>query len=459
MATQEWPADSISRRDINELVPYARNARTHSVEQVDQIAASIREWGWTMPVLIDPEGGIIAGHGRVLAAQKLKLDTVPCMVADGWSDAQTRAYALADNKLAMNAGWDTEMLSFELKDLGYMDFSMSLIGFDEMELADLMAEKTEGLTDPDELPDLEPDAVISKPGDTWILGRHRLRCGDSTSAEDVAALCGDHPCDIVFTSPPYAQQRDYGTAAKAQVSDWDKLMMGVFSVLPIKDGANVLVNLGVVHADKQVNLYWNNWIDHMGAQKMPLFGWYVWDQGSGMPGANRGRLAASHEFIFHFSGSPSPSNKWVDKKPDSIVAAADVMKKASKSINRQKNGKQKPMYTPHASMQPTKIADSVIRINRAPAESAETGHPAIFPVALCEYIYKCFGKAGDLFYEPFAGSGTAIIACEKFGAACRGMEIDPIYTDAAIRRWQNFTGESAKRESDGEFFPSIRENG
>jgi ParB-like chromosome segregation protein Spo0J len=168
----EWPADKVERRAVAALIPYARNARTHSPEQVDQIAASIREWGWTVPVLVDEQGGIIAGHGRVLAAHKLAIAQVPVMVAAGWSEAQKRAYVLADNKLALNAGWDDAMLRVEIDDLQGTGFDLGLIGFSADEIAGLTVDRS-GLTDPDEAPDA-PAIPVSKPGDVWLLGRHRL---------------------------------------------------------------------------------------------------------------------------------------------------------------------------------------------------------------------------------------------------------------------------------------------
>jgi ParB-like chromosome segregation protein Spo0J len=164
----EWPADKVERRAVAALIPYARNARTHSPEQVDQIAASIREWGWTVPVLIDDEGGIIAGHGRVLAAHKLAIAEVPVMVAGGWSEAQKRAYVLADNKLALNAGWDNDLLKIELGDLQAFDFDLGLIGFSADEIAGLTFDRS-GLTDPNEAPEA-PAIPVSAPGDVWLLG-------------------------------------------------------------------------------------------------------------------------------------------------------------------------------------------------------------------------------------------------------------------------------------------------
>ena len=191
----DWPADRVERRSVNDLLPYARNARTHSDEQVAQIAASIREWGWTTPVLVDESGGIIAGHGRVMAARKLGITEVPVMVAVGWSEQQKRAYVLADNKLALNAGWDMEMLALELGDLAGAGFDMNLTGFSEDELAALVIDKTEGLTDPDDVP--EPPAVpVSRPGDVWLLGAYFEceKCSKHFSYEEGLKLDGECGC-------------------------------------------------------------------------------------------------------------------------------------------------------------------------------------------------------------------------------------------------------------------------
>jgi ParB-like chromosome segregation protein Spo0J len=182
------PADKVERWSIDKLVPYARNARTHSDEQISQIAASIKEWGWTTPVLVDEQGSIIAGHGRTLAAQKLKMAEVPVMVAKGWSDAKKRAYVLADNKLALNAGWDNEMLALELAELQGLDFDLDLTGFTPEEIEALTpVELTEGLTDEDEVPET-PKQPVTRKGDVWLLGNHRLMCGDSCSVEAVTKL-------------------------------------------------------------------------------------------------------------------------------------------------------------------------------------------------------------------------------------------------------------------------------
>jgi ParB-like chromosome segregation protein Spo0J len=184
-----WPADCVERWPIAKLIPNARNARTHSEEQVDQIAAAIHEWGWTSPVLVTEAGMIIAGHGRVRAAKKLGLEEVPVMLARGWTKAQIQAYALADNKLALNAGWDDALLSVELAELQEIGFDIDLIGFDVGEIAAISASQSVGLTDPDQVPE-PPLNPTSRSGDVWLLGRHRLLCGDSTSPADVQKILG-----------------------------------------------------------------------------------------------------------------------------------------------------------------------------------------------------------------------------------------------------------------------------
>jgi ParB-like nuclease domain len=184
IGSETWPADQVERWPLTKLIPYARNARTHSDEQVAQIAASIREWGWTVPVLVDEQGTLIAGHGRVLAAQQLGITDVPTMVARGWTPAQIQAYRLTDNQLALNAGWDRELLGIELGELKLGGFDLALTGFGELELGDLLADRTQGLTDPDDAPEA-PEHPVSRTGDLWLLGRHRLLCGDSTVATDV----------------------------------------------------------------------------------------------------------------------------------------------------------------------------------------------------------------------------------------------------------------------------------
>ena len=219
MPDQQWPADNVIRRKVSDLVPYARNSRTHSDAQIAQIAASIKEWGFTTPILIDIDGQVIAGHGRLLAAQKLGLDEVPTMTAVGWTDAQKKAYVIADNKLALNAGWDDAMLAIEMGDLQAAGFDLGLTGFGQDELAALFPQESEGLTDEDAVPDV-PVVPVTVEGDVWVLGRHRLMCGDSTSIDAVERLMDGKKPDLIHTDPPYGMnavskssvlKKNYGT--------------------------------------------------------------------------------------------------------------------------------------------------------------------------------------------------------------------------------------------------------
>lgn len=213
MNVANWPAHRVETRKRAELRGYARNSRTHSEAQVAQIAASIREWGWTIPVLVDPSGEVIAGHGRLMAAEILGIEDVPCMVADGWTEAQKRAYVIADNKLAENGGWDEALLAEELGWLAEADFGVDLVGFSDEELGRLLNPPVVGNTDPDDVPPV-PAVAASRQGDTWLLGNHRLRCGDSTDAADVGALLGAVRPHLMVTDPPYGVNYDPSWRAK-----------------------------------------------------------------------------------------------------------------------------------------------------------------------------------------------------------------------------------------------------
>ncbi len=267
--------DTVEHWPLDRLRPYARNPRTHSDEQVAQIAASIVEFGWTNPVLVAGDGTVIAGHGRLDAARRLGLDAVPVVVLDHLSEAQRRAYVIADNKLALNAGWNEELLATELHALNGDGFDLALTGFDEEELDRLLApldddDNGDGDADGDVAPD-PPRNPVTRPGDLWCLGSHRLLCGDSTNAEDVARVMAGARASLLFTSPPYGNQRDYTTGG---IGDWDALMHGVFACAAdaMTDDGQVLVNLGLVHRDNEWQPYWQSWLDRMREQGWRRFG-------------------------------------------------------------------------------------------------------------------------------------------------------------------------------------------
>jgi DNA modification methylase len=429
------PADKIEQWELERLTPYARNSRTHSDAQVAQLAASIREWGWTTPVLVDENGGIIAGHGRVLAARQLGMVNVPVVVAEGWSEAKRRAYVIADNKLAENAGWDSELLALELGELGELGFDLDLTGFSTEEIAALTPGGIEGLTDPDEVPEA-PVVPTTKPGDLWLLGAHRVLCGDSTKAEDVGRLMAGAKADLCFTSPPYGQQRDYTEEGKAKVADWDGLMRGVFGNLPMADAGQVLVNLGMIHRDGEWLPYWDDWIAWMREQGWRRFGWYVWDKKHPMPMRDGGRLLPQHEWIFHFNKQAHDVAKTVK-----CAHAGESTGYGLRNKVGDKSDEGRGVVRTH------RVLGSVVAAS--PQEGGSHDHPAIMSVGLPVQLIQCWSGT---VYEPFCGSGTTLIAAEQLGRKCYGMEISPQYCDVIVKRWQEFTGKKATREADGVAF-------
>jgi DNA modification methylase len=253
---------------------------------------------------------------------------------------------------------------------------------------------------------------------------------------------GGEEADICFTSPPYAQQRDYKTGPQ----DWDALMRGVFSILPAKREAQVLVNLGLVHHEGEWLPYWNGWIEWMRSAGWRRFGWYVWDQGAGLPGDWNGRLAPSHEFIFHFNRAPKRPNKSAISKYAGKINSGPGMRSADGSASP-KNSIGKPVAS-------HKIPDGVIRQTRV---NTNVGHPAAFPVGLGSEILGAFSDAGDLAFEPFCGSGTQLIAAERDGRRCHAAEIAASYCDVALKRWSKFAGRDAVLADDGRTFDQVAE--
>jgi DNA modification methylase len=435
-----WIADKIERWPVEKLIPYARNARTHSDAQVAQIAASIREFGFTNPVLIDGGGNIIAGHGRVLAARKLGMQEVPCIRMEHLTDAQRRAYIIADNKLALNAGWDEEMLSIELDELAESGYELALTGFDEGEIGHLLDELGRQATTEDasaneeaaedEIPD-PPAVPVTRPGDLWLMGEHRLICADASDRESMQRLMAGELSHLVFTSPPYANQRDYITGG---IKDWDAMMQGAFRAVQtaLRNDAQILVNLGLVHRDNEWQSYWDGWIEWMRAQGWRRFGWYVWDQAVTMPGDWAGRLAPRHEFVFHFNRHSRKPNKIVPCK----WAGHNMHLRADGTGMRGKDGEVGDWSHAWLPTQDFRIPDSVIAVTRQRGSIGDgIDHPAVFPVGLPQFFINAYTDAGEIVLEPFAGSGTTILAGELTGRRVRAVELAPAYVDVALRRW------------------------
>jgi len=426
---QEWPADRVERRLVADLLPYARNARTHSDEQVAQIAASIREWGWTTPVLVDEAGQIIAGHGRVMAARKLGIAEIPVMVAAGWTEAQRRAYVLADNKLAQNAGWDADLLKLELGDLQADGFDLGLTGFDGAEIASILADTTEGLTDPDDVPEVQA-VPVSALGDVWLLGRHRIVCGDCTDGQVVAkALAGAKP-HLMVTDPPYGVKYDPAWRVNAGVgstgaatgkvlnderADWRE----AWALFP---GAVAYVwHAGTFAGDVAASL---------GATRFKIRAQIVWVKTRHV--LSRGDYHRQHEPCFYGVRAGADEN-W-NFLPEHEIAAYAVKKG---QVGHWHGGRKQ---------------STVWFIEHV---KSETGHGTQKPVECMRRPIENNSAPGDAVYEPFSGSGTTIIAAELTGRAAHAIELNPLYVDVAVRRWQQFSGKAATLEADGRTFADV----
>jgi len=392
----------VEYKNIKELIPYCNNSRTHSDEQVLQIASSIKEFGFTNPVLIDDQGGIIAGHGRIMAAQKLKMDEVPTITLSDLSEAQKKAYIIADNKLALNSGWDDELLKIELEQLKELDFDLGLIGFSDDELALLMGgETTEGLVDEDQVPELVDDPVTVL-GDVWLLGNHRLMCGDSTSIDSVNNLLQSKMADMVNTDPPYGISYQSNRRTKS----------AKFDVLKNDD---VFLDIApVVHACSK------GWV----------FVWTSWK--------------VLTKWIDQFDSFGYPSNQVIWHKPGGGIG--DLKKTFISDYET--------ALVWHRGAELTgKRIGSVWKVGKDGA--AEYKHPTQKPVALAEEAIDKTTKKGAVVLDLFGGSGSTLIACEKIGRINRSMELDPKYCDVIIKRWQDFTGKQATLESNGKTYNEL----
>ena len=274
-------------------------------------------------------------------------------------------------------------------------------------------------------------------GELWRLGPHRLLCADAADSTAISRLFAGVRWDVLLTSPPYAQQRSYGLPP----FDWTALMTGVTrAALPHAAGRfHALVNLGLVHRQGKVQEYWRGWLVACRRLGLPLYGWYVWDKGHALPGFHHGRLGPAHEFIFHLARDPWPPLKWIGKKHTAV--------RNHKRGNRQRNGSLRAWCSPQASAQPTKIPDSVIRLPREQARGLHTRHhPAVFPVALPRYLLRSFAPPGSVIYEPFAGSGSTLLAAHELGLTTLACEINPIYCNLILARFEQTTGIAAVRE-------------
>ena len=435
-------------RDPVDLTPYERNAKTHPPKQVEAIARQIDRYGFDQPILIDDDGVVLKGHGRRLAAIHLGLRRVPVIVRPGLTSTEKMAIRIADNKVAESA-WDHGFLTGDLDFLKGEEFDLSMTGFDDAELDRLLDADVEDEGSAEKNPDEEveaPTAPVTTPGAVWHCGRHRILCGDSTSMKDVDVVMEGGRADLLFTSPPYDIQRRY-----LRTFNWDDLMRGVFANIPMTDEGQVLVNLGMVHGDNEWNPYWSTWVEWMRTRGWRRFGLYVWDQGPGLPGNWAGRLAPSFEFIFHFNKVSRQANKTIPCLHAGVVsgAAGTVVRGGM----RRSDGSM-PGRSP-SNIQDYRVPDNVIRVRRQIGPVGDgIAHPAVFPVALPEFVMTTYGGVGDVVFEPFAGAGTTLLAGERTGRVVRAVEVEPSYVDVAVIRWQRFTGKNAVRE-DGRSYDEV----
>ena len=470
-----WPLDR--------LVPYARNARTHSDEQIAQIAASIAEFGFNNPVLVDTSAGIIAGHGRVLAARKLGLEQVPVVVLDHLSETQKRAFIIADNRISDNAGWDDAILRGELAELKDAELDLALLGFSDDDLAALLAEVASEAAVPgeEEAPEEIPEAPVdpvTRPGDVWLIGPHRLICGDCRDFGVIQRLLGDTKVNLVVTSPPYATQREYDPASGFQPVPpeeyvaWFRDVAASIAAVLAPDGSYFL-NIKEHAADGERNLYVKDLViahkRQWGWRFVDEFCWRKTD--NGVPGGWNNRFKNAWEPVFHFcldctnikfrpQAVGHASEDCFDYSPDNPVSRSGSgllgtgPRGASASLPPQGSQEWGHMRRKLVDGRHEGIARPS-NVIEAKTESGQGSHSAPFPRALVEFFVKAFSDPGDLVFDPFLGSGTTIAAAHVLGRKGCGCEISPAYCDVILRRIEHLAETEAVLAETSEAFSKV----
>ena len=401
---------TVETRKVDDLIPYINNARVHNENQVTQIASSIREFGWTTPILIDGENGIIAGHGRLMAAKKLGMDEVPVIELSHLSETQKKALILADNKIALNSEWDSELVALELDALQDMGFDIELTGFTLDELNDMKPQVIEeGLTDEDAVPEIPQDPV-TKLGDVWLLGNHRLMCGDSTSIDDVEKLMNGQKADMIFTDPPY------GVSYTGGLQDSKNGLQGNARQM-IKNDDIDLYEEAVTVASMMCN---------------------------------------GPVFMFYADTVPFGLYRGIENVGGDVVALLIWKKKGGYGAL---GASYKPNHEPCVIWKPKGAKLNFIgsttenRIWEEDKDGINKLHPTQKPVSIPK---RAIGNhKAEVVLDMFGGSGSTLIACESLGRKARLMELDPKYCDIIIKRWEEFTGKQATLESTGESFATI----
>ena len=389
-------AIEIKYKSLDDLIPYVGNSRTHSEEQVAQIAASIKEFGWTNPVLLDGDNGVIAGHGRILAARKLGQTNIPTIELSHLSDAQKKAYVIADNKLALNAGWDEAVLLAEFEGLKDAGFDLSLTGFSEDEIKALEPEViNDGLTDEDAVPEV-PEEPKTKPGDIYILGNHRLMCGDSCSITDMEKLVNGRQVDMWLTDPPYNVAYEGGTGLTIKNDNMGDEQFRQF----LRDAyvtADIVMKPGAVFYIWYADVETYNFTGAVKDAGWKMSQILIWKKSSLIMGRK------DYHFIHEpclYGWKEGAAHLWASDRKQTTIFEFDKPKK---------NGE----------------------------------HPTMKPVALFEYQMLNNTKGGDIVLDSFGGSGTTLLAAEKNGRVAYLMELDPKYCDVIVKRWEDFTGKKA----------------
>jgi len=394
-----WPADKVERYPVDKIKPYERNARTHSDEQVAQIAASMKQFGVTAPLLVDEDGVLIYGHGRLLAAKTLGLTELPVCVAVGWSVEEKAGYRIADNQIALNSGWNNELLIGELHELELAEFDLPLLGFPDRELRAFLTTPEENAA-AEQAPPLPKKTIVRK-GDLWILGDHRLLCGDATSESDVAMCLGGAKPHLMVTDPPYGVDYDANWRNDAA----EKGLIGY--------GARAVAT---VNNDDRVD--WSAaWLLFPGTVA------YCWHAGRHASSVQVSLEAAKFEMVCQII--------WA--KPRFVISRGDY------------HWQHEPCwYAVRKGAKHRWSGDrSQTTLWQIPHSKSETGHSTQKPIDCMKRPIENNSKPGDFIYEPFAGSGTLLIAAEMTGRKALAIEIDPAYVQVCIERWQNFTGKKA----------------
>jgi 16S rRNA G966 N2-methylase RsmD len=380
----------VKYRKVEDLIPYVNNSRKHSDEQVAQIASSIKEFGWTNPILIDGTNSIIAGHGRLMAARKLKMEEVPTIELSHLTDTQRKALVIADNKLALNADWDTTLLTIELDELLKDGFALDILGFNADELTALLEpEQVEGLTDEDAVPEV-PEEPKTKLGDIYQLGNHRLMCGDSTSVDDVDKLMIGKKADMVFTDPPYGVSYQSNMRTQSEKFDVIKNDDVILDIVPIIE----IFSTGWV-------FIWTTW--------KVLDKWLENTKGLGFPS----------NMVIWFKGGGGIGD--LKKTFLTDYETALVWHRGAELCGKR--------------------IGSVWKVGKDGA--GDYVHPTQKPVALAEEALDKTTKSNAVVLDLFGGSGSTLIACEKTNRNARLMELDPKYCDVIVKRWEEFTGKQA----------------